>query len=325
MKLEEFISGRSCCVGHRSSDSSNSNSPISSNSSVSSTDSSLLEKLSEMQKSLENHTSNLHQEQLKKPTFLLTKIPEPVTIDCEQPPNINIEAPTQTIQTSQETQNVTYELTQEEQNMLEKMSNDDIKKAMLKLENIKNDIEDEINNVLYNEEVMESRRLRKEKTEKRKRDEKLSVFESDKTYTYKKIYADMFINTNKNGDHYIQSWDQVPELFVVKYAIFLFMDGRDVNGEQVRERLLDTENEYVLYEMLYNVLTNENYSVPDDEKLREIAEEFINTLPPIQIITEEQIMRALNDPDDPIFNEDETSQCSACDEYEDTKISTYQM
>jgi hypothetical protein len=103
------------------------------------------------------------------------------------------------------------------------------------------------------------------------------------------------------------------------------MDGRDVNGEQVRERLLDTENEYVLYEMLYNVLTNENYSVPDDEKLREIAEEFINTLPPIQIITEEQIMRALNDPDDPIFNEDETSQCSACDEYEDTKISTYQM
>ena len=221
-----------------------------------------------------------------------------------------------------ESNNNNVELDEDEKNMLEKMSDEEIKEVMSKLENIKKEIDGELS---YNEEVKESRQLRKEKNEKRKREEKLSVFESDKTYTYKKIYADMFINTNKNGNHYIQSWEQIPELFVVKYAIFLFMDGRDTNGELVRERLLDKENEYEMYEILYNVLTDENYITPDDEYIREIVETFINTLPPIQIVTEEQIMKALNDPNDPIFNEDETSQCSADDDYGDTKIDTYKI
>lgn len=261
---------------------------------------------------------------LQKPTFVLTKIPE-------QSDKIEIQKSDKT-ETNQLETNISdmpkedyvvdVELTQDEKNMLANMSNDEIEKAMSKLANIKSDIDKEL---LYDEEVAESRRIRKEKENKRKCEEKLSVFESDKSYTYKKIYADMFINTNKNGDHYIQSFEQIPELFIVKYVIFLYMDGRNTDGELVRDRLLDTPNEYELYEMLYNVLTNENYVVPDDDKLQSIAENFINTLPPIQIVTEEQIMKALNDPNDPIFNEDETSQCSVDDEYGDTKISAYQM
>lgn len=253
------------------------------------------------------------QQYLQKPTFVLTKIPDQTEFNKIKE---NTKETTIVVEN-----NICYDLTDDEKNILEKMNDDEIQKAILKLETIKNDIDKELE---YDLEVEESRKLRKAKEEKRRVEEKRSIFESDKSFTYKKIYADMFINTNKNGDHYIQSLDQIPELFIVKYAIFLYMDGRNVEGELVRERLLDREEEYDIYEMLYNVLTDEKYIVPDDERLQSIVEDFINTLPPIQIITEEQIMKALNDPNDPIFNEDETSQCSADDTFGDTKINTYE-
>lgn len=270
---------------------------------------------------------NKNQEQCDKPTFIFTKIPELSNVNMENINN-NVNLNDKNDKNDEQKNNesliniVKCELTEDEKNMLNKMSDDEIQKAILKLETIKNDIDKELE---YEEEVKESKKMRQEKAEKKRQEEKKSIFESDKSFTYKKIYADMFINTNKNGEHYIKSFDQIPELFIVKYVIFLYMDGKNTEGKDVRTRLLDTPEEYTLYEMLYNVLTNEDYVVPEDEKLQLIVEDFIDTMPPIQIITEEQIMKALNDPNDPIFNEDETSQCSAEDEYGDTKITGYEM
>jgi hypothetical protein len=319
-----------------------SNSPTVSNSPIS-TKSNLLEKISIANLQLEQqintcipHTTQLEQHNtqqsvkfdipaniqtsLTQPEFHITKIPDINNVCLKQ--NNNLE--TCEINTN-DTNSIHYELTDDEKNMLSKMSNADIEKAIKKLSEIHEDLDKEIHDTLYDAEVIESRKMRHDKAEKKREEEKKSVFISDKTFTYQKIYADFFINTNKTGDHYIKSWDGIPELFVVKFVIFLYMDGRNNAGELVRERLLDTEQEFQIYEMLYNILTDDEYIVPDDEKLREFAEEFIDTLPPIQIITNDQIMKALNDPDDPIFNCDETSQCSGDDEYEDSKVCTYNM
>jgi hypothetical protein len=186
-------------------------------------------------------------------------------------------------------------------------------------------LENDLNEELYKKEVEESKRLRKEKADKKREEEKRSVFESDKCFTYKKLYNDMFVRTNDKGEHYIRSWKQIPELFNIKYAIFLYMDGRNTEGVSVREKLLDREDEYEIYELLYNSLVNEDFELPKDEYLQCIVQEFIDTLPSdLVIVTPEEIMQALNDPHDEIFNADETSQCSD-DCGEDDKINNYEM
>lgn len=210
-----------------------------------------------------------------------------------------------------------YELSEDEMNMLSNMSNLEIEKTIEKLEEINGELKEEIDNTEYNKEVNENKIIRKEKAEKKMKEEKYNIFLSDKSYTYCKIYADFFIEKR------IKSWDGIPELFIVKFAILLYMDGKNTEGENVRDKILETDREYEIYNILYDSLTNENFIPPEDENTQKMVEDFINTLPPIQIVTENDIMAALNDPDDPIFNCETSSQCSV--DEDDYKNSSYVM
>ena len=109
----------------------------------------------------------------------------------------------------------------------------------------------------------------------------------------------------------------MPPLFSIKFAVYLYLDGKDINGEDIREKLLcqsDKREELRLFKLLYGSLTNDDFEIPDDEDDRKLVEDFLETLPPIQLVSAEDIMDALNQTDEKhseMFREQETMQESA--------------
>jgi hypothetical protein len=175
------------------------------------------------------------------------------------------------------------------------------------VENAIQDFESELNN--DNEKLNEyTNNLNEESKSIKKIDEKiekeLSIFISEKEYTYKKIYNAM----KKSGGI---DFNKIPTLFMTKFPIFLFMDGKDCKGNNVREKLLDTEDEFKIYNLLYKTLTDENIDDANTDYEDEIICEFINFLPNgFQAFTAEEIMENENkksdDPNHVIFREKET-------------------
>jgi hypothetical protein len=77
---------------------------------------------------------------------------------------------------------------------------------------------------------------------------------------------------------------------------------------------LGTIDEYKIFNLLHNSITDQQFELPEDENDAKIVLDFLETLPPIDIITPEDIMSALNKGNKHrIFAEDETSQCSGDD------------
>ena len=145
------------------------------------------------------------------------------------------------------------------------------------------------------------------------------IFESEKSYTYPKIYNKFFVKKT------IKDWGNLPVMFAVKFVIYLFLDGKDENGHIVRERILDTEDEYHMFKLLFDSLVNDDFEPPEDEYESLIVEEFTETLPPIQMITADEIMEDLNREDhknDALFKETEIIQHSA-DEDDDDQIESF--
>lgn len=158
-----------------------------------------------------------------------------------------------------------------------------------------------------------------------KRAKRLETFKVEKTTTYPMIYEQMFV-TKK-----IDSWNKIPIFFVTEFPIYLYMDGRNTEGEVVRERLLDREDEFEIFEMLYSAATDDNYELPDDPEKLSIIEDFMATLPPITIMTRDDVMSALNELEKKkqthyIFNETETPKISRSNaEEKKGEINVYQM
>ena len=150
----------------------------------------------------------------------------------------------------------------------------------------------------------------KEKKEKEKIEQEYNIFVSEKEYTYPKIFNHFFIKKIING------WDNIPSLFIAKFPVYLYINGKDLEGNQVRENLLDSKEGFRLYKLLYDSITDDDFMMPTDENDKKIIEDFINNLPPIQIINEKDIMNIMNDPDDDLFERDNTSQCSGIEEEE---------
>ena len=50
-------------------------------------------------------------------------------------------------------------------------------------------------------------------------------------------------------------------MFIAKFAIFLYLEGRDLNGKQVRENVLDSADGFRLYKLLHEYLEK----LTDDE------------------------------------------------------------
>lgn len=202
----------------------------------------------------------------------------------------------------------------------------DIEREIEKLEKIKKkvdsatellekDLNDEKNNLSNYACVVRDDEF-KLKKEREKREQEYSVYTSERDFTYEKIFKDFFVKKIING------WNNIPSLFMAKFPVYLFLNGMDIDGNKVRDDLLKTDDGFRLFKLLYSALTDNDFELPDDENDCEIVKQFMNTLPPIQIITERDIMDALENNDDNMFNQDETSQHSAEDDCDD-KINMY--
>jgi hypothetical protein len=154
---------------------------------------------------------------------------------------------------------------------------------------------------IYAGEIDQERILKQK--EKEKLEDKMNQFRSQKNFTYKKIYEDFF--TNKK----IPSWEDIPSLFSANFAIFLYLDGKDNNGNNVRDRILDTEDEYRIYNLLLQALTDDTFEIPEEDEF--IITDFLYTLPPINLLSSDKIMKSYNDPENELFENDVTSLNSA--------------
>jgi hypothetical protein len=169
-------------------------------------------------------------------------------------------------------------------------------------------------NCIVNEEETKLRR------EREKISEDYNKFVAERDTTYGLIYNKFFIRKE------IKGWDCVPPLFMIKFPIYLFLDGRDTTGKRVRDKILDTKDDFRMYRLLYDSLTDDEFNMPDDKHEVELVNIFIDTFPPeIEIITEHDLMNGINLNDVKhkvnrrIFEEDETSQCSEEENDDDEK------
>jgi len=168
---------------------------------------------------------------------------------------------------------------------------EEIKKiANFTIDNIEEDIKESENVFNSNIEKYNSEALSTNK-ENDKFDNDHSIFISQKITSYKTIYNSMI----ETGGI---SFDKIPPLFITKFPIFLFMDGKDCRGNDVRKRILDTDDEYVIFTILYEVLIDNNGEDLFEniaEKYMNIVEEFIDFLPNgFQAVTEKDIMDYFN-------------------------------
>jgi len=143
-----------------------------------------------------------------------------------------------------------------------------------------------------------------------KKQKRINVYMSDKNFTYPKIYADFF---EKN----ILNWTNMPPLFVSKFIVLLYMDGKNTEGKTVRKSLFDRDDAFEIYEMLSNIISNDE--LPSENEVSseyyDFIENFVEQLPTIHIVTPEEIMGAMNgtSKNKQIFDNDE---CSQDDVYE---------
>jgi len=194
----------------------------------------------------------------------------------------------------------------------------DLKKSIMKLSQVKTNIDNQIasvNDTIKNEkenlsnyhcEVSE-KEFNIKRAEEQLREE-YNRFISERDFTYDEIYKKFFIRRK------IKGFECVPPLFMVKFPIFLFLDGRDVNGKQVREKILGTKNDFRLYKMFSDALLDDEFEHPEDDIEEKLLDDFLNSYPNIPIQTEQKVMQYLNDETHKhkrIFTEDETSQHSA--------------
>lgn len=123
---------------------------------------------------------------------------------------------------------------------------------------------------------------------------KVSIFLADKESTYKMV-LNAIMNDTKFGDEI--DLNKVPPLFLSKFPIFLFMDGKDLYGNTVRDGLLDTENEYHIFTLLHDSLSNE-FEMPEDDEDVQLISDFMDFLPAaFQPKTGEEIMELMNEQD----------------------------
>ena len=127
------------------------------------------------------------------------------------------------------------------------------------------------------------------------------VFQSDRDYTYKKLHKQMFLIDDKedeNGNKPTRlEWKDLPDFFSMKYIIFLYLDGKNFKGEQIQDSLLNTDNDFQLYNVLYKSLTDsDDFEIPEENTQLEIFEKFLDFIQncPIPLIDPIVLTNELN-------------------------------
>jgi len=176
-----------------------------------------------------------------------------------------------------------------------------IKETVRENKDVLHDEKDNLANFMcrVNEENR-AKRYEEEKAQQRK-----NVFTSEKEHTYPLIYTDFFVKRKFDG------FGDIPPLFIAKFPVFLFMDGKDHDGNDVRPRLLDRPDEYEIYELLLNALTDDEFELPENDEYINLVKDFNQQLPQLDFVSQDDIMKGLNEADDdPLFNQ---SVCSGDD------------
>jgi len=116
-----------------------------------------------------------------------------------------------------------------------------------------------------------------EKKEKEKYEQKLKRYTYDKTEIYPKMCNNLFLTQR------FTSLEHIPLLFRRQFIVFLFMDGKNLNGEYVRDSLFDKDNEFEIYELLMNSMDESFCNFPDDKELLSMLEKFEHFIPDIEL------------------------------------------
>ncbi len=203
----------------------------------------------------------------------------------------------------------------------------EIEKQIEMLEKLKKSADKQINESLLNIDNDKKNLLEhhcdiaehefKLKREEERLKQEYNIFVSERDYTYGLIYDKFFVKKQ------IKGWDCVPPFFMLKFPIFVFLDGKNTEGQNVRPRLLDTKDDFRLYKLLYNSIVSSEFEPPEDEEDARIVSEFLESFPPVPIITEDDINEMMLNEDTigrryrRIFEEDEISKQS-CSDYNDS-------
>lgn len=191
------------------------------------------------------------------------------------------------------------------------IENDKLKKKIEELERAKELTDEVINN--FSEELSSEKHVlenfitdfNKERIEYAKEESKtnreITEFISEKESVYKLIYMRMFGDEEKNKNKAINLYD-VPDLFVAKFPVFLYMDGKDLKGNNVRERLLDRDDDFIIYRLLYAALNDQEFIIPEEyennDEYLQLVSDFINFVPlSFQPATVQDIMSTKNKKD----------------------------
>jgi hypothetical protein len=167
----------------------------------------------------------------------------------------------------------------------------------------------------YRCEFNRKEQLKKYNENKSKSDEQ--IFDYNRNNIYKKIYEDFFINK------IIQSFSEVPIMFMTIFPIFLYLEGKNMKGEDINDNLLYSEDAFYLYQTLFNAITNEKFIFPEDEDEVNFINEFLEMYPSdLPIVTNEDIHNTFEE--HKIFTSDETGYESCSDEERDDYIAMAQ-
>lgn len=151
----------------------------------------------------------------------------------------------------------------------------------------------EVNSIVLN--------VNKEEKEKNRR----SIFENDKNNVYPLIYHEFIVTKS------IDDFNKIPELFRAKFAIFLFLNGKNAEGVDVDLNLLESEDCYEVYCVLEDVIKDDRNELKLNEDMLKLLKEFIEFLPDEWVIFENCIpdsqYKILFETDEYMGEEDDTS------------------
>jgi hypothetical protein len=200
-----------------------------------------------------------------------------------------------------------------------------LSEAIKQLEKVQESLE---NKIMLEKEVLDSekdncanyecklkfdRQTEKIMNERQQQDK--NIYEHDKSFAYPKVLKRFLKGKFGEGD---ERWGNLPPLFLVRFPTLLFMDGRDTDGKQIKPSLFERTDDYEIYNTLVSSLCDEEFIMPKDNiEYMQLIDQFIDQLPPIELITSDDIMTSLNENDDnPIFKEEECSEdeCESDDE-----------
>ena len=130
------------------------------------------------------------------------------------------------------------------------------------------------------------------KKEKEKYENKLKKYLYDKKKVYPNICHDIFVS------HKIKSLEDIPIMFRRQFIVFLFMDGKNINGDFIKKSLFDNKNNFEIYDLLLNSMDDSFNDLPTDTYLLNLLEEFSHFIPDIYLPSLDDINKLAEDHDE---------------------------